>query len=138
MKERTLIIFKPDCMEKKLMPKVLGRFFDADLELVACKMIKLSDGLLEKHYAHIVDKPYYPPLLAFMKRKPVVVAVLEGDDAVAKVRRLLGPTNSQTAAAGTIRGDFGRDTRENIAHASDSLENANLEISRFFLPEEVF
>ena len=138
MKERTLIIFKPDCMEKKLMPEVMRRFFEAGLDIVACKMVQLKDETLAEHYAHIVGKPYYPPLLDFMKRKPVIIAVLEGDDAVAKVRALLGPTNSEEAPKGTIRGDFGLNTRENIVHASDSPENAKIEIARFFLPSEVF
>lgn len=138
MKERTLIILKPDCMEKKLMPEVMRRFFEAGLDIVACKMVQLKDETLAEHYAHIVGKPYYPPLLDFMKRKPVIIAVLEGDDAVAKVRALLGPTNSEEAPKGTIRGDFGLNTRENIVHASDSPENAKVEIARFFLPSEVF
>ena len=138
MKERTLIILKPDCMEKKLMPEVMRRFFEAGLDIVACKMVQLKDETLAEHYAHIVGKPYYPPLLDFMKRKPVIIAVLEGDDAVAKVRALLGPTNSEEAPNGTIRGDYGLNTRENIVHASDSPENAKIEIARFFLPSEVF
>ena len=138
MKERTLIILKPDCMEKKLMPEVMRRFFEVGLDIVACKMVQLKDETLAEHYAHIVGKPYYPPLLDFMKRRPVIIAVLEGDDAVAKVRALLGPTNSEEAPKGTIRGDFGLNTRENIVHASDSPENAKIEIARFFLPSEVF
>lgn len=138
MKEETFIILKPDCMEKNLLPEVLGRFLRAGLEIIACKMTKLDDSILREHYAHIVDKPYYPPLVKFMQRKPVVMAVLRGDDAVARVRKLLGCTNSLDAPAGTIRGDFGLDTRENIAHASDSAENAQAEIARFFGSEEIF
>ena len=94
--------------------------------------------ILAEHYAHIADKPYYPPLAAFMGRRPVIILVLEGEGAVAKVRKLIGPTNSEAAAAGTIRGDFGDNTRENIVHASDSPENAEIEINRFFAPNEVF
>ncbi len=138
MKERTLIILKPDCMEKRLMPEVLGRFFAAGMDIVACKMAKLKEQTLESHYAHIVGKPYYPPLVEFMQRRPVVIAVLEGENAVKKVRELLGPTNSQEAPKGTIRGDFGENTRENIAHASDSIESAAAEIARFFSEDEVF
>lgn len=138
MKERTFIILKPDCMEKRLAPDVLARFLKSGLDIVACKMAKLEDPILKEHYAHIVGKPYYPPLVSFMSRRPVIMAVLEGDDAVAKVRRLLGPTSSQDAPAGTIRGDFGDNTRENIAHASDSVENAKIEIARFFKADEVF
>ncbi len=138
MKERTFIILKPDCIEKRLLPEVMKRFLDAGLEIVACKMTKLSDSILSEHYAHIVDKPYYPPLVKFMQRKPVIMAVLEGDNAVLRVRKLLGCTNSLEAPAGTIRGDFGLDTRENIAHASDSIENAQIEINRFFSKSEIF
>ena len=125
MKERTFVIFKPDCMEKRLAPDVLARLLKSGLDLVACKMARLDEATLKEHYAHIVDKPYYPPLVAFV-------------DAVAKVRRLLGPTNSREAPSGTIRGDFGDDTRENIAHASDSVENAKIEIARFFKEDELF
>lgn len=138
MKERTLIILKPDCMEKRLMPEVLGRFFAAGLDIAACKMARLDESVLEVHYAHIAGKPYYPPLVEFMKRRPVIIAVLEGDNAIKKVRELLGPTNSQEAPKGTIRGDFGENTRENIAHASDSPESAAAEIARFFAESEVF
>ncbi len=138
MKERTFIILKPDCMEKNLLPEVMGRFLNAGLTLVACKMSALSEDILAKHYAHIVDKPYYPPLVKFMTRRPVVMAILEGDNAVSRVRKLLGCTNSLEAPAGTIRGDFGLDTRENIAHASDSPENAQIEINRFFATDEIF
>ncbi len=138
MKERTFIILKPDCMEKRLAPDVLARFLKSGLDIVACKMAKLEEPILKEHYAHIVGKSYYPPLVSFMSRRPVIMAVLEGDDAVAKVRRLLGPTSSQDAPAGTIRGDFGDNTRENIAHASDSVENAKIEIARFFKADEVF
>ena len=122
-------------MEKRLMPEVLGRFFAAGMDIVACKMAKLKEQTLESHYAHIVGKPYYPPLVEFMQRRPVVIAVLEGENAVKKVRELLGPTNSQEAPKGTIRGE---NTRENIAHASDSIESAAAEIARFFSEDEVF
>ncbi len=138
MKERTFVIFKPDCMEKRLLPDVLARLTKAGFDVVAFKMVKLEESVLREHYAHIVDKPYYPPLVEFMQRTPVVMMVLEGVDVVAKVRKLLGPTNSQEAPAGTIRGDYGENTRENICHASDSVENAKIEIARFFKPDEVF
>lgn len=125
-------------MEKKLEAAVLERFLKAGLDVVACKMSRLGEDVLREHYAHIVGKPYYPPLVEFMGRRPVIIAILEGDDAIAKVRKLLGPTNSLEAPAGTIRGDMGANTRENIAHASDSIESAHAEIARFFKPDEVF
>ena len=137
-KEKTFVILKPDCMEKKLQPEILRRFLSAGLEIVACKMARLTEEILREHYAHIADKPYYPPLVEFMRRRPVILMVLEGEDAVARVRRMLGCTNSLEAPAGTIRGDFGLNSRENIAHASDSAENAKIEIARFFNEDEIF
>ncbi len=138
MKERTLVILKPDCLEKKLAGVVVDRLQKADMDIVACKMIALTDALLEAHYAHILDKPYFPPLRDFMKRRSVIVMVFEGEGAIAKTRELLGPTDSTKAPKGTIRGDFGLNTRENIAHASDSPESAAAEIARFFSDNEIF
>ena len=138
MKERTFIILKPDCLEKRLAGKVLDRFQSAGLDIVACKAAKLGEEKLREHYAHIFGKPYYQPLVDFMMRRSVIMCVLEGKDAVSKVRALLGPTDSTAAPKGTIRGDYGLNTRENIAHASDSPESAEREIERFFLPEEIF
>lgn len=123
---------------KKLEAVVLDRFLKAGLDVVACKMSRLSEDILREHYAHIVGKPYYPPLVEFMGRRPVIIAILEGDDAIVKVRKLLGPTNSLEAPAGTIRGDMGTNTRENIAHASDSVESAQAEIARFLNPTRYF
>ena len=94
--------------------------------------------MLAEHYAHIKDRPFYPEIEAFMMSRPVVGAILLGDGAVAKVRDLLGPTDSRKAAKGTLRGDLGTDNMRNIAHASDSVENAEVEVKRFFLPNEIF
>lgn len=138
MKEKTFVILKPDCLEKRLMPEVLKRIQNAGMELVACKMAKLNEEILQEHYAHIVGKPFYPPLVKFMSRRSVVLCVFEGENAIAKIRQLLGPTNSEVASAGTIRGDFGWNSSENIAHASDSPESATAEIARFFKAEEIF
>ncbi len=138
MKERTLVILKPDCLEKKIAGKVLQRFQDSGLDIAACKMAKLDEKILAEHYQHIVDKPFYPPLLDFMRRRSVIIMILEGDNAVVRVRNLLGITNSIEAAAGTIRADFGLNNRENIAHASDSAESASIEIKRFFKEGEIF
>ncbi|HOD45756.1 MAG TPA: nucleoside-diphosphate kinase [Opitutaceae bacterium] len=135
--EKTLIIFKPDCVQKKLVGTVLDRFERAGFTIVACKMMRLTPALLAEHYAHIADKPYYPPLVEFMLSSPVVVMALQGEDAVARVRAMLGPTDSRKAEKGTIRGDFGTDGRVNILHASDSPDNGLAEIARFFKPEEV-
>jgi len=136
--ERTLILCKPDCVEKNLVGEVLGRFERAGLRLIALKTLRLAPAVLAEHYAHIKDRPFYPEIETFMMSRPVVGAILEGDGAVARVRDLLGPTNSRKAAKGTIRGDLGTDNMRNIAHASDSVENAELEVKRFFQSGEIF
>ncbi|MDB4384647.1 nucleoside-diphosphate kinase [Opitutaceae bacterium] len=135
--DKTFIIFKPDCMAKNLVGQVLTRFENAGFSLAAAKMVQLSSEKLREHYAHVADKPFFPDIENFMGSRPVVVAILKGEDAVAKVRDLLGPTDSTKAPAGTIRGDFGENMMVNILHASDSDENAQIEIDRFFDPSEV-
>lgn len=135
--EKTLIILKPDAMEKRLVGEVLGRFERAGFDIVACKMTRLSAALLREHYAHVADRPFYPNLEAFMSSRPVIIAVLQGPGVIAKVRELLGPTNSMNAPAGTIRGDLGTDSTVNVVHASDSPESAAAEIRRFFKPDEL-
>jgi nucleoside-diphosphate kinase len=136
--ETTLILFKPDAIEKNLTGKVLARFQDAGFIVRGIKMMQLEDAILREHYAHVSDQPFFPNLAIFMKRAPVIVLALEGEDAIARVRDLLGPTNSKAAAPGTVRGDFGEDTMVNVCHASDSTESAEVEIKRFFKPGEVF
>lgn len=135
--DKTFIIFKPDCMEKGLVGQVLARFEAAGFSLAAAKMIQLTPEKLREHYAHVADKPFYPDIEAFMSSRPVVVAVLKGEGIVAKVRDLLGPTDSTKAPKGTIRGDFGTDMMVNVVHASDSDENAAIEVARFFSADEV-
>ncbi|HRE81989.1 MAG TPA: nucleoside-diphosphate kinase [Opitutaceae bacterium] len=136
--QKTLIILKPDCMEKKHVGSVLGRFEAAGFELVGTKMIRLTPALLRDHYAHVASKPFYPEIERFMSSLPVIVVAVKGDNVVAKVRELLGPTDSKKAPKGTIRGDFGTDMMVNVVHASDSDENAKIELARFFKPEELF
>lgn len=135
--DKTFIIFKPDCMAKGLVGKVLSRFEEAGFTLAAAKMMQLTPEKLKEHYAHVADKPFFPEIEEFMGSRPVIVAVLKGDGIVAKVRDLLGPTDSTKAPAGTIRGDFGENMMVNVVHASDSDENAQIEIDRFFSPDEV-
>lgn len=130
--DKTLIIFKPDCMKKKLMGTVLSRFEAAGFSVGGCKMMRLDSALLQEHYAHIADKPFFPEIEAFMSSEPVVVMILEGENVVGKVRELLGPTDSTKAPKGTIRGDFGETVMINVVHASDSRETAEAEIKRFF------
>ncbi len=136
--ETTVILFKPDAIEKRLTGKVLSRFEEAGFVIRGIKMMQLDDTILREHYAHITHLPVFPALLAFMSRTPVIALVLEGEDAIARVRELLGPTNSLTAAPGTIRGDFGENMMINVCHASDSTESAAIEIRRFFKNAEVF
>jgi nucleoside-diphosphate kinase len=136
--ETTLILFKPDAIEKNLTGKVLARFEDAGFIVRGIKMMQLDDAILREHYAHVADKPFFPEIVAFMSRTPVIALALEGDDVIGKVRDLLGPTNSKAADSGTIRGDFGEDMMVNVCHASDSPEAAAAEIKRFFKAGEVF
>jgi nucleoside-diphosphate kinase len=136
--QKTLIIFKPDCMQQRHVGNVLDRFEKAGFAIVGCKMTRLTPAILREHYAHVADKPFYPEIEAFMSSRSVIVMALQGDDIVQKVRDLLGPTDSRKAPKGTIRGDFGTEMMKNVVHASDSVENAKAEIARFFKPEEIF
>lgn len=136
--QKTLIILKPDCMEQKHAGNVIERFEKAGFTIVGCKMIRLAPQVLREHYAHVANKPFYPEIEQFMSSRPVIVLALLGDNVVAKVRDLLGPTDSRKAPKGTIRGDFGTEMMKNVVHASDSDENAKIELARFFKPEEIF
>jgi nucleoside-diphosphate kinase len=136
--QKTLIIFKPDCMEKKHVGAVVDRFEKAGFDIIGCKMTRLTPALLREHYAHVASKPFYPEIERFMGSRPVIVMALQGSDVVAKVRDLLGPTDSRKAAKGTIRGDFGTDMMVNVVHASDSEENGRIEVARFFKSDEIF
>jgi len=136
--EKTLIILKPDCMEQRLGGTVLARFDAAGFDLLACKMARLTSAQLREHYAHVADKPFYPEIEAFMSSRPVIIAVLSGENVIARVRELLGPTNSKVAPKGTIRGDFGTEMMRNVCHASDSPAAAEAEVRRFFRADEVF
>ncbi len=136
--QKTFVIFKPDCMEQRHVGNVLNRFETAGFTVIGCKMIRLTPALLREHYAHVATKPFYPEIETFMSSRPVIVMALQGDNIVAKVRDLLGPTDSRKAPKGTIRGDFGTEMMKNVVHASDSDENAKLELARFFKPEEIF
>ncbi|MCQ2955637.1 MAG: nucleoside-diphosphate kinase [Opitutales bacterium] len=138
MEEKTLVLIKPDGMQKNICGTVLARFQKAGLHLVACKMIQLNEAILREHYDFLTDKPFFPGILSFMQECPVLAVILKGDNAIALTRELLGPTDSTIAPKGTIRGDFGENKSRNIAHASDSIESAAKEIARFFKPEEVF
>ncbi len=138
MPETTLILLKPDCIEKGFCGEVLKRFEAEGFKLRGSKMMALSDAILAEHYAHIADKPFFPEVRSFMKKTPVIAIALEGENAVQRVRDLLGPTDSTEADPGTIRGDMGVDMMVNVVHASDSPDNAQTELKRFFREDELF
>jgi len=130
--EKTLILLKPDCLQNKVAGKVISRFEEKGYGIIATRMIQLDDALLREHYAHVADLPFFPEIAEFMSSRPVLAMILEGENIVQGVRDLLGPTDSTTAPKGTIRGDLGTDRMRNVVHASDSPENAQIEIDRFF------
>lgn len=130
--EETLIILKPDCMEKRAAGEVISRFERAGFDILAAKIMQLDGPILREHYAHVADKPFFPEIEEFMSSRPVMPMILAGEDVIARVRDLLGPTNSKEAAPGTIRGDLGTDMMRNMVHASDGPETAAAEKKRFF------
>jgi nucleoside-diphosphate kinase len=136
--ETTLILLKPDTVTKSLCGEVLKRFEAAGLRIRGLKMMQLDDAILTEHYSHIADKPFFPDVATFMKSSPVVALALAGEDAIGKVRLMLGPTDSRKADKGTIRGDLGVDNMVNVCHASDGPEAAAAELKRFFKDCEIF
>lgn len=136
--QQTLILLKPDCVQGGHCGEVIGRFERAGFKIRGCKMIQLNDAVLNEHYAHVASKPFFPEIRAFMQSTPVIALALEGDGVIDKVRELLGPTDSTKAPKGTIRGDLGKTVMINVVHASDSPENAAVELRRFFQPGEIF
>lgn len=136
--EQTLVLIKPDGMEKHIVGQVIDRFERAGLTVRGLKLIQLTQELLDTWYAHHKDKPFFGELSEFMTSRPVVALVLTGENAVAKVRDLVGPTDSTKAAKGTIRGDFGESIQKNIVHASDALERAEFEVKLLFTLTELF
>jgi len=138
MIETTLVLLKPDCLADRHCGDVISRFEASGLEIVGCKMMLLADDVLAEHYAHVMDRPFYPALKSFMQSGSVIALALSGENTVALVRDLMGPTDSRKAPKGTIRGDFGKDSMINMVHGSDSPENAALELKRFFAESELF
>ena len=130
--ERTLSIIKPDAIAKNVIGKIYSRFEDAGFKIVAAKMLHLDEVSAGGFYAVHKDRPFFKDLISFMTSGPVIVQVLEGENAVAKHREIMGATNPQEAAPGTIRADFAETLDENAVHGSDSLENAVIEIAYFF------
>ncbi len=135
--ERTLVLLKPDCVQRRLMGRIISRLEDKGLAIVAMKMIWIDSELAKKHYAEHVHKPFYPGLEKFITAAPVVALVVEGIEAIRIVRDMLGPTNGRVAPAGTIRGDFSISRQMNLVHASDGPEAAAREIALYFREEEI-
>ncbi len=135
--ERTLIILKPDAVQRGLCGQIIDRFEKKGLQIVGAKFMKISQALAETHYAPHKGKPFYDGLVKFMTSSPVVVIALAGKDAVAISRKMMGATFGSKAEPGTIRGDFGVSNSFNLIHGSDSVESAQRELGLFFKPEEL-
>lgn len=135
--ERTLIIAKPDAVQRGLIGEIVKRLENKGLKLIGIKMMSLDDALLKAHYSHIVDKPFYKDVEKFMKSSPVVIMAWEGYECTTSVRLLVGKTNPREADAGTMRGDYAIGSGRNLIHASDSKENGAEEVSRFFDDNEL-
>ena len=130
--EKTLIIIKPDAVEAKCVGKIIDIFETQKFDIIQTEMMSLSDDMLNDHYSHLTDKPFFSEIVEFMQSLPVIVITLQGENAVTRVRDLVGVTDPTEANEGTIRKQFGTDVMRNVVHASDSVENAEAEIERFF------
>jgi nucleoside-diphosphate kinase len=135
--QRSLILLKPDCIQKAIVGQVISRFEGAGYSIIGSKIVQLDDSLLHEHYAHVADLPFFPKIAKFMSSCPVIALVLEGDNVIKGARDLIGPTDSTVAPKGTIRGDLGTDRMKNVVHASDSPESALTEINRFFEADQI-
>ena len=136
--EQTLCIIKPDAVKKQIIGEIQTRIHQAKLDIIAIKMVKLTKEQAEGFYAEHQDKPFFANLVNFMMSGPIVVQVLQGENAVERYRQLMGPTDLSKAAAGTLRADFANSMRENAVHGSDSLASAEREIAYFFVDSEIF
>jgi len=136
--EMTLIIMKPDTIQRGLLGEIINRFERKGLKIIGVKMIKMNDVLLDKHYSHLKDKPFFSSIKEYMKSSPVIVVAVSGVNAVSSTRLIVGPTKGYEADAGSIRGDFSLSSQSNLVHASDSVSNGREEVARFFDKEELF
>jgi len=135
--ERSLILFKPDCIQRRLSGQLLCRIEDKGMKIVGMKMLQVTPELAREHYAEHIEKPFYPLLEEFITAGPVIALVVEGPEAIGVIRTLLGPTNGRDAAPGTIRGDYGASRQMNLVHGSDGPEAAARETDIYFRPEEL-
>jgi nucleoside-diphosphate kinase len=136
--DQTLIILKPDALQRGLSGEIISRLERKGLKILGIKMMRVDSTILQAHYAHIVDKPFYADVEKFMKSSPVIVIALEGQDCIDSIRIIVGATDPRKADAGTIRGDMALATGRNLIHASDSKENGLSEVARFFTEDELF
>jgi len=136
--ERTLVLIKPDAMQRDLVGELIQRFERKGLKLVGIKMMALPDELLDEHYSHLVGRDFFTEIKTFMRSTPIIACCWEGVDCVNTVRTMCGITKAREAAPGTIRGDLAMSVQANLVHASDSLETAEIEIARFFDTSELF
>ena len=136
--ERSLVLIKPDAMQRGLAGTIIGRLEGEGLKLVALKMLHMDRALAERHYAIHRDKPFFEDLVNYITTTPIVAGAFEGEGAVELIRKAMGATDPAKAEAGTIRSDFGLDVQRNSTHASDSVENAEQEIRLFFTDSEIF
>ena len=137
MIQKTYVMLKPDAVGRRLMGKILSRFEEKGLKIVALKLRMISEDLAKEHYGEHKDKPFFEGLIEYITSGPVLTMVIEGDEAISVIRKMVGATNPQEADVGTIRGDFGMDTGRNIIHASDAPESAEREIKLFFNEDEI-
>lgn len=135
--ERSLVLLKPDAVERRLIGRLIARFEDKALTIVAMKLLQVTPELAKQHYAEHVEKPFYPGLESFITSAPVVAMVVEGLEVIQVVREMLGATSGLKASAGTIRGDFSSSRQMNLVHASDGPEAAKREIDLYFDPSEI-
>ena len=136
--QKTLILLKPDCVQKGYIGEVIGRMEKKGLKVVAMKMMEMTDDVIKNHYGHLADKPFFPEIVAYMTMSPIVAMIVEGDDSIDTMRNMCGATNPLEAPPGTIRGDLALTIRYNVIHASDSEESAAAEVERFFSANEIF
>lgn len=137
LREKTLVLIKPDAIQRGLVGEIVRRFEIKGLKLVGMKMMRLDEVVLREHYAHISDKPFYPGVERFMMSSPVIALCLEGLEVVEAVRLITGITKARKAEAGSIRGDFAMSVACNVIHTSDTVENAQKEVQRFFKADEL-
>ena len=136
--EKSLVLIKPDAMQRNLAGKIISRLEEAGLQLSALKMLHMDKELAQRHYAIHQDKPFFANLVSYITSAPIVALVLSGENAVTLIRETMGPTDPTKAKSGTIRGDFGLDIERNSVHGSDSPQNAEVEIKIFFGKDEIF